>query len=84
MREHPVGKNIVCVNAQRTPTKSFALFALFVLDMYFFFSLLGVNKEKKKYQEKEKSTLSIRICMDFRSKIARHNNGNFASKIQQF
>jgi hypothetical protein len=41
------------------------IFALFVLDMYFFFSLLGVNKEKKKYQEKEKSTQPIRICMDF-------------------
>ena len=32
--------------------------------MYFFFSLLCVNKEKKKYQEKEKSTLSFRICTD--------------------
>jgi len=38
---------------------------LFVLDMYFFFSLLGVNKEKKKYQEKEKSTQPIRICKNY-------------------
>jgi len=41
------------------------IFALFVLDMYFFFSLLGVNKEKKKYQEKEKSTQPIRICKNY-------------------
>ena len=58
-------KYSVCLNARRMLTKLFALFALFVLDMYFFFSLLSVNKEKKKYQEKEKSTQPIRICMDF-------------------
>ena len=55
----------MCFSAQRMLTKLFALFALFVLDMYFFFSLLGVNKEKKKYQEKEKSTQPIRICKNY-------------------
>ena len=52
----------MCFNAQRMLTK---LFTLFVLDMYFFFSLLSVNKEKKKYQEKEKSTQPIRICKNY-------------------
>ena len=71
----------MCFNAQRMLTK---LFALFVLGLYFFFSLLGVNKEKKKYQEKEKSVQSIRICKNFSAQIFRHKTKKFASKIQQF
>jgi len=45
----------------------------------------GANKKRKKVPKKEKNQRNrLEFVGILVHKIARHNNGNFASKIQQF
>ena len=95
MREHPVGKNIVCVNAQRTPTKSFALFILdlfvFVIyfvdfGLYFFFLFtFSAYKKKEKVPKRKKNQRShLEFARILVYKFLGTRPQKFASKIQQF